>query len=432
MKIYLGIDNNRIVNVYTEEIGDGLVAIDVDTIDEFNDQVRNYSVNEEIIESVSELFGENSNIDSLSLFNIKHWVSNRSFGELVDMYENNEIVTPEMQRDFVWDSLKCSRLIESIILGLPIPPLFLLEVDKNQYELIDGKQRLAAILNFIKGYPWSGKHNSKRSVRSRLSKRISKELQGKSFSDLSSEHQRIIKRSTIPLIEFKQLEPDNFSSKYLIFERINTGSVKLNQMQIRKSLAYGNFINSLYLHVSRDNDFRALFSVGNIKMDNHVEAFLRVFVLSKIFYDGYMPKSYGITNILNDFCERNKSEIISDDYISKFKNAFNKARDIFEKADRMFRRVESINGILEFDGNLNVSIMEALLGVLIYEYGEININDITIRQNYLKIMFDTLDKARKTDIENPFSTSTGSESAIRERFMIIRKIMGIEHEYIRI
>lgn len=65
-----------------------------------------------------------------------------------------------------------------------------------------------------------------------------KELIGKSFDQLEPEYQRIIKRSTIPLIEFRQIGPNDYSSKYLIFERINTGSVKLNSMQIRKSLAY--------------------------------------------------------------------------------------------------------------------------------------------------------------------------------------------------
>ncbi|EGQ3301483.1 DUF262 domain-containing protein, partial [Staphylococcus pseudintermedius] len=179
----------------------------------------------------------------LEEFEIKHWVSNRSFGELIEMYEEDEITIPIMQRNFVWDSVKCSRLIESIILGLPIPPLFLIEVDSNKYEVIDGLQRITAISNFVKKRPWnySKDRETTSKGKAKLSKLVDESIAGKSFDQLNENFQRKIKRSTIPLIEFKQLTPDNYNSKYLIFERINTGSQKLNSMQIRKSLASGEF-----------------------------------------------------------------------------------------------------------------------------------------------------------------------------------------------
>lgn len=67
------------------------------------------------------------------------------------------------------------------------------------------------------------------------------------------------------MIEFKQLDPDNFNSKYLIFERINTGSIKLTPMQIRKSLSYGKFIEQLYSETEKMEILTKIFSSTNIK-----------------------------------------------------------------------------------------------------------------------------------------------------------------------
>ena len=66
------------------------------------------------------LFDETNDVENK--FTIKRWVSNRSIGELIDMFDSGEIIKPTMQRNLVWDSIKCSRLIESVLMGLPIPP----------------------------------------------------------------------------------------------------------------------------------------------------------------------------------------------------------------------------------------------------------------------------------------------------------------------
>ena len=174
MELFLEISEREIINVFTEKFDNSFKRIEFKSIDDFYSKFESeqYFCSEEIEEKINELIDPTENNDSLSTFNIKHWVSNRSFGELIDMFENGEIIKPEMQREFVWDSLKCSRLIESIILGLPIPPLFLLEVDNNKYELIDGLQRLTTLYNFVKGYPWQGKSEIKKNVPSKLSKKV--------------------------------------------------------------------------------------------------------------------------------------------------------------------------------------------------------------------------------------------------------------------
>jgi len=425
VEIYLKVFEDKIVEVETENIDENYVKMNIKDMDEFYIKIHKYGkLEEDIEEKVKELFETGNEGDSLSAFNIKHWVSNRSFGELIDMYENDEIIKPDMQREFVWDSLKCSRLIESIILGLPIPPLFLLEVGKNQYELIDGFQRLTTIMNYVKGNPWHGELGPKRMVKAKLSSKVSKEIQGKTFSNLDPEYKRIIKRSTIPLIEFKQLEPDNFNSKYLIFERINTGSEKLNPMQIRKALTHGNFIKELYEMANSNLEFKGLFSTSNIKKDQHVEALLRIIAMTDIYYKELNVHKPGINNILNEYCEDNCEKKVDGKYLEKFNNAISFAYQIFCSSDKMFRRIErDKNGEYVVAGNLNVSIMEAFIGTLIERTQYIQKDESIIYKNYCKIMHNTLEKSLTKEKENPFTTSTGSLKSLENRFSLCKDIL---------
>ncbi len=424
MEFYLEIINDKVIEVYSEENGDELIKITCESVDEFYEKVSGYEINEDFDEKIKEFFEDSRNNESLNRFHIKHWVSNRSFGELIDMYEHDEIIKPEMQRDFVWTSLKCSRLIESIILGLPIPPLFLMEVDKNQYELVDGYQRLTTVFNYVKGNPWGGKKD-KRNVKAKLSSKVSVELQKKAFEDLEPEHQKAIRRSTIPLIEFKQLEPNNLSSKYLIFERINTGSDKLNQMQIRKSLAYGELIKSLYSVANKSSEFTKLFSAGNLKKDVHVEAYLRILCMTDIYYKKYKPEKYGINYVLNDYCEVFRKKEITDERKAKIKEALTFAYSVFNKPEEIFRKVDMIKGQRRFIGNLNISILEAFIGVYIEEKNKITIRVEEIYMNYISIMSGISTKEKQEGEENFFTTHTGTEKAITKRYDSIKKIFGI-------
>ena len=117
MKLYIETFGNKILKIETENILENSIELTVNNIDDLYAKLKEFDEpDDEIVDSITQIFEENKYEKSLNKFNIKHWVSNRSFGELIDMYENNEINKPDMQREFVWDSLKCSRLIESILL----------------------------------------------------------------------------------------------------------------------------------------------------------------------------------------------------------------------------------------------------------------------------------------------------------------------------
>ncbi|AUD63773.1 hypothetical protein BK010_09280 [Tenericutes bacterium MO-XQ] len=426
MQLFFKIIDNVIIEVYSENLTNNLIEIEASNMDSVFEKIKEYQFDKDIEDQIEDIFTIQEDDNSIASFNIKHWVSNRSYGELIDMYENDEIIKPKMQRNFVWDSIKCSRLIESIIIGLPIPPLFLLEIDKNKYELIDGFQRLSTVFNYIKGYPWHGYFEGKRNITSRLSKKISKDLQGKTFNQLTDEHKRILKRSTIPLIEFKQLEPDNLNSKYMIFERINTGSEKLNQMQIRKSLTYGTFIEELYKNGVKNDLFIELFSSSSIKKDSHIEAYLRVKVMTEVAYGDFTPDASSITGILNEYCNSRKDSTFSKEYIESFDKAISLCYSVFENSKDMFRRVEkNLDEQYEITGNLNVSILESFIGTVMRNYSNINIQPQKIYQNYLNIMYDTLRKSLDNIEDNPFTISTGVLNTIYKRYQICKKILEV-------
>ncbi|WP_432372195.1 DUF262 domain-containing protein [Staphylococcus chromogenes] len=391
-------------------------------------------IDETIENNVTELFDSKFEEISgkLEEFEIKHWVSNRSFGELIEMYEEDEITIPIMQRNFVWDSVKCSRLIESIILGLPIPPLFLIEVDSNKYEVIDGLQRITAISNFVKGRPWNYSKERERisKGKAKLSKLVDESIAGKSFNQLNENFQRKIKRSTIPLIEFKQLTPDNYNSKYLIFERINTGSQKLNSMQIRKSLASGEFMIDLYRKCEENNLLKSIFTKTALKKDLHVEAYLRTYVFNKLVNNEFTTRNHGIKNILNDFCEKNRGTIVESEFDDKFKKALKKLFDNFDNfTDKPFRRINKNkeSDSYEYVGNLSVTIMESLLAALINNIDKnINFDDLKC---YYEEELNKYFSEKSSLVENPFTTSTGKLDSIIGRFRIFNELVvkSIEH-----
>ena len=427
-KIYYKFSKDRILGISTEqkteEYSNCIEAENFDNaILKFSE--KEYVLSDEQREELEEIFmddestAEYANEDLSEGFKIKHWVSNRSFGELIDMYENKEIKIPEMQREFVWNSSKSSRLIESIVLGLPIPPLFLLEVNDNEYEIIDGYQRLTTVFNFVQGNPWGGKKEKGRNIASKLSsKNILNEIAGKKFNDLDEKYQRKIRRSTIPLMEFKQLTPGDFSSKYLIFERINTGSDKLNAMQIRKSLAYGEFMINLYKYANSDENYLNLFTVSQIKKDIHVEALLRFLAITDLVYGKIQIKRKGIKNILDEYCELCRNTNTSEERIKNFFKILNKLLQIFD-GQNILRRVNSDG---EYEGVLNIGILEALLGTIIEE-------DILVKEDienqYKTVMRRIYDDAILDKEPNPFSANTGTEEMIKKRYEITKEILGV-------
>lgn len=156
-------------------------------------------------------------------------------------------LSPEYQRRDRWSAGRQSKLIESFLMNVPIPPIFLNEDDYGQYSVIDGKQRLTAIHEFMRG-------------RLRLTGlKVFEDINGTSLDNLPSALQNVIKtRANLrAVIILRQSDPD---IKFEVFQRLNTGGVKANPQEIRNS-AWPGPLNNMILELSVYPQFHQLLHI---------------------------------------------------------------------------------------------------------------------------------------------------------------------------
>jgi uncharacterized protein with ParB-like and HNH nuclease domain len=160
---------------------------------------------------------------------------------LVKRMNNRSIYVPNFQRGYVWRIREASRFIESLLLGLPVPGIFLArEQDTQKLLVIDGQQRLRTIQYFYNGIFEPTKKEF--SLEGISSEGISSPFEKATYNSLSVEDRLRLDDSIMPATIVKQDQPsEDESSIYHIFERLNTGGVKLQSQEIRACVFHGEF-----------------------------------------------------------------------------------------------------------------------------------------------------------------------------------------------
>lgn len=166
------------------------------------------------------------------------------------------ILNPEYQRRKRWDNIRKSRLIESFIMNVPIPPIFLYEVDYSIYEVMDGQQRLTAINDFYKGkFELRGLE-------------YWQELNGRKYNNLPEQVKRGIDRrylsSIVLLEETAKSKEEAEHLKRIVFERLNSGGEKLTPQETRNALHNGKF-NQLCIRLAKNDKFRQMWQIPSEK-----------------------------------------------------------------------------------------------------------------------------------------------------------------------
>ena len=206
--------------------------------------------------------------------------------------DTNELFIPDYQRELVWDDVTQSKFIESVLLGLPIPYMFVADIpgERNEarLEIIDGVQRIRTLVRFL---------NNELKLEN-LEKL--KKLNDFRFADLPLPRQRRFKRTTLRIIELTDKADED--TRREVFERINRGAVALNDMEMRRGVQRGPFLEFID-RLSKNPKFRSLCPFSEALIDRHEpqEFVLRFFA----YLNNYKNFKRQINEFLNEYLERN-------------------------------------------------------------------------------------------------------------------------------
>jgi hypothetical protein len=226
-------------------------------------------------------------------YSITSYGADYTVDSLVKRIKEESIFVPPFQREFVWQFEEASKFIESLILGLPVPGIFLSkESDTGRLLIVDGQQRLLTLYYYYQGFF--------REKKFKLTNVVG-DLLDKSYDELATRDRRKLDDSIIHATVIKQDEPDdNESSIYLIYERLNTGGKKLTPQEVRACIYYGKF-NELLSELVHYPEWINM--CGILERHKGQELILRFFALY-FNYSSYEPT---LKNFLNTFMHSNKN-----------------------------------------------------------------------------------------------------------------------------
>ncbi len=191
-------------------------------------------------------------------FRIVYQTNNFFLPQIKDLIDKGEVLNlrPEYQRRLRWNTVQKSRLIESLLLNIPVPPVFLFERDAARYEVMDGQQRLNAIREFISG------------DFALTSLPVLKPLNGLRYSKCPPRIKRALDRASVSaIVLLLESETDKSQGRLtltdirrFIFDRLNTGGTKLNPQEIRNALNPGPF-NRVIVDLTRTKLFTQIFDI---------------------------------------------------------------------------------------------------------------------------------------------------------------------------
>jgi hypothetical protein len=223
-------------------------------------------------------------------FNLSYYGVDFTVDTLILKLQEEEIVVPHFQRDYVWKIEEASRFIESLILRLPVPSIFLLR-DKhtNRYIIVDGQQRLKTLMYFFQESFPDGKIFKL--------KKVVHELENKRYSNLSLSDQRELKNSIIHCVVI--MDEENSDAPFHLFERLNTTGTPLTNQEIRSALYFGRF-NDLLANLSKNEHWKTL-----VKKDNRLTDQEYILRLVAIYFE---LENYNgnMSHFLNQLMIRNR------------------------------------------------------------------------------------------------------------------------------
>jgi len=243
-----------------------------------------------------------------------------SLNELADMHESKELVIrPEFQRLFRWPKLKQSQFIESLILEMPVPAIFVIEIEEGKWELIDGLQRISSYLHFRGNLDAPAvippiKKGSKLKLEGCD---ILTELNGTTYDELPLALQIRLKRSFLRVETIRKETGTHF--RYYMFKRLNTGGEDLSDQEIRNCTIrlLGEKFNNFLIDCSNNSAFKNV--INKLSDDKRrqmfdIELVLRFFAFKNNFSEFKHDLNVFLTNYMERVTDTTLADAIDFDY----------------------------------------------------------------------------------------------------------------------
>ena len=298
----------------------------------------------------------------------------KSVSDIVRMIEDKDIrLDPEYQRNYVWDNKKASMLIESIILNVPIPVIYVSQEEDDSWSVIDGLQRLSSLKRFFDGkFKLSGLE-------------ILSDLNKSDINTLNTKALRMLKNGLLRVIMITH--DSNEEIKYDVFMRLNTGSVHLTEQELRNCLYRGN-LNKFLKDVVQNETWLKLMGLKEPhKRMADRETALRFLAIwqnwnaEEDFLHGYKGR---MKSFLNAFMQEHKDlkAVEAAQWKQVFEEKINKVNAVY--GDNAFKR----QGL---DGSTEKTINRAIIDVIMLSSTQHTLEELlgkkrTINQRFLDMV----------------------------------------------
>lgn len=330
-----------------------------------------------------------------------------SYGEIINMYQSGDLlISPEFQRLFRWKNFQKTRFIESILLGIPIPPIFVAEDKEGKWELVDGLQRLSTVLSFFGLLKETDKNNWIMDAGD-----LVPELEGYNKDNLPQIFQRNIKRAycRVEIIKWDS----KLDMRYELFNRLNTGGLALTEQEIRNCIFRGNSseFNDYLCELASMKEFEEITNVSKNKKD---ELYLQELVLRfTALYNCYESIDGNVSQFLTKYMKCVTSGEIALD--------FNKMKEIFVRVINLL--YQNVGEEVFFSSNKQFS-SSYFDGVMIGVSRNLEFYEKNIRKMKSKI------RKLKNDKEYSYNmgSNSGSKTRLQKKVRLALRIFNPEGE----
>jgi hypothetical protein len=268
---------------------------------------------EEVVEEIPS--EEEDKETGVPIYKIVSYPADPTLELLSEKIGREEITIPKFQRGWVWKPVQASRLIESFLLGLPVPAIFVHKEPSQKQVVIDGQQRLRTIVGFFEGKLPDGGDFYLRGV--------SPQWEGKHFKDLTEAERIRLRDSVLREVIVEQLDPKDNTSIYHIFERLNTGGTGLTPQEVRNCIYHGPF-NDLIAKLNKDSTWRQIFGTSDADARmRDIELIVRFLAL----FEGGESYTKPMKQFLSNYMATHQLDTKREPYASRFLNTIKQIHD---------------------------------------------------------------------------------------------------------